>query len=73
MFFPVHTPLPELLYLMAKTLLVGGCDTLVAVLGMTSVVSYLCYYLGCLFQWALLAQEDQEKPIGAMKSMTNGM
>lgn len=52
---------------MAKMLLVGGCDTIVAVLGMTSVVSYLCYYLGCLFQWVLLAQEDDEKPIGEVK------
>lgn len=62
-------PLSDVLYQMAKTLLVGGCDTLVAVLGMTSVVSYLCYYLGCLFQWALLAEEDEEKPIGTVSAM----
>lgn len=62
-------PLSDVLYQMAKTLLVGGCDTLVAVLGMTSVVSYLCYYLGCLFQWALLAEEDEEKPIGLIVYM----
>lgn len=65
----VSTPLPELLHQMAKALLVGGCDTLIAVLGMTSVVSYLCYYLGCLFQWALLAEEDEEKPIGTVSAM----
>ncbi|XP_034255044.1 protein TRC8 homolog [Thrips palmi] len=64
-----NNPLSDVLYQMAKTLLVGGCDTLVAVLGMTSVVSYLCYYLGCLFQWALLAEEDEEKPIGTVSAM----
>ncbi|KAJ1525254.1 hypothetical protein ONE63_010078 [Megalurothrips usitatus] len=65
----VSIPFSELSYQMAKTLLVGGCDTLIAVLGMTSVVSYLCYYLGCLFQWALLAEEDEEKPIGTVSAM----
>ncbi|KAK3918740.1 Protein TRC8-like protein [Frankliniella fusca] len=65
----VATPLPELLPQMAKALLVGGCDTLIAVLGMTSVVSYLCYYLGCLFQWALLAEGDEEKPIGTVSGL----
>lgn len=34
-----------------KYLLIKGCDTFTAVLGMTSFVSYFCHYLGAFFQW----------------------
>lgn len=64
LFLAVNILTTDLVSQMAKTLLVGGCDSLIAVLGMTSVVSYLCYYIGCLFQWVLLTEEDEEKPIG---------
>lgn len=44
------TPWPFLLS-SAKSLLISGCETLTAVLGMTSVISYVCHYIGCFFQW----------------------
>lgn len=34
-----------------KYLLIKGCDTFTAVLGMTSFVSYFCHYIGVFFQW----------------------
>lgn len=37
-----------------KYLLVKGCDTFTAVLGMTSFVSYFCHYIGAFFQWVIL-------------------
>lgn len=39
------------LLLTGKSLLITGCETLTAVLGMTSVISYICHYIGCFFQW----------------------
>lgn len=39
------------LFGVAKNLLVEGCDTFIAVLGMTSYISYLCRYIEAFFQW----------------------
>jgi len=41
----------ETLFGAVKYLLVKGCDTFTAVLGMTSFVSYFCHYIGAFFQW----------------------
>ncbi|XP_046382826.1 protein TRC8 homolog [Ischnura elegans] len=53
----------------AKSLLISGCETTTAVLGMTSAVSYICHYVGCFFQWALQAEEDEEKSIGTVSAI----
>lgn len=42
----------ETIYGDMKYLLIKGCDTFTAVLGMTSFVSYFCHYIGAFFQWA---------------------
>lgn len=41
----------ETMYGAIKYLLIKGCDTFTAVLGMTSFVSYFCHYIGAFFQW----------------------
>lgn len=41
----------ETVYGAIKYLLIKGCDTFTAVLGMTSFVSYFCHYIGAFFQW----------------------
>lgn len=41
----------ETMYGAVKYLLIKGCDTFTAVLGMTSFVSYFCHYIGAFFQW----------------------
>jgi len=41
----------ETMYGAMKYLLIKGCDTFTAVLGMTSFVSYFCHYIGAFFQW----------------------
>ncbi|XP_003704738.1 TRC8 ring finger protein [Megachile rotundata] len=53
---------------MIKTLLVNGCETLIAVLGMTSIISIICHYIGCFFQWVLLREDGDEKSIGALSA-----
>jgi len=61
-------PLLSVTFQMGKSLLSQGCETMTAVLGMTSIVSYIVHYLGCLFQWMLLTEEDEDKPIGKRES-----
>lgn len=56
-------------YHMIKTLLVNGCETLTAVLGMTSIISFICHYIGCFFQWVLLTEDEDEKSIGTVSAI----
>jgi len=41
----------ETLFETVKYLLVKGCDTFIAVLGMSSFISYFCHYIGAFFRW----------------------
>jgi E3 ubiquitin-protein ligase RNF139 len=41
----------ETLFEAIKYFLIKGNDTFIAVLGMTSFVSYFCDYIGAFFQW----------------------
>lgn len=56
-------------YIMLRSLLVNGCETLTAVLGMTSIISFLCDYIGCFFQWVLLTEDEEEKSIGTVSAI----
>ncbi|XP_011864850.1 PREDICTED: protein TRC8 homolog [Vollenhovia emeryi] len=56
-------------YVMVRTLLVNGCETLTAVLGMTSIISFICHYIGCFFQWILLTEDEDEKSIGTVSAI----
>jgi hypothetical protein len=47
-----------------RELLVSGCETQTAVLGMTSVISFLCHYVGNFFQWILLTEDEDDRSIG---------
>ncbi|XP_053975922.1 protein TRC8 homolog [Hylaeus anthracinus] len=56
-------------FVMIKTLLINGCETLTAVLGMTSIISFICHYIGCFFQWVLLAEDGDETSIGTVSAI----
>ncbi|PBC34923.1 hypothetical protein APICC_03153 [Apis cerana cerana] len=56
-------------YVMIRSLLVNGCETLTAVLGMTSIISFICDYIGCFFQWVLLTEDEDEKSIGTVSAI----
>ncbi|KAK9294605.1 hypothetical protein QLX08_010831 [Tetragonisca angustula] len=56
-------------YIMLRSLLVNGCETLTAVLGMTSIISFICDYIGCFFQWVLLTEDEDEKSIGTVSAI----
>lgn len=54
----------------AQNLLVGGCETLTAILGMTSIVSVICHYIGKMFQLFLLSEDyDEDKSIGTVSAI----
>ncbi|VVC36295.1 Zinc finger, RING-type,Zinc finger, RING/FYVE/PHD-type,TRC8 N-terminal domain [Cinara cedri] len=59
----------ETLYGTLKYLLIKGCDTFTAVLGMTSFVSYFCHYIGAFFQWVLLTDDMDDKSIGTISAV----
>ncbi|KRK04192.1 protein TRC8 homolog isoform X1 [Drosophila yakuba] len=62
----------EPLDLMTATqkLLVDGCETLTAVLGMTGVISMICHYIGRGFQWYLMTYDnDEEKSLGTVSAV----
>ncbi|XP_017083227.1 protein TRC8 homolog isoform X2 [Drosophila eugracilis] len=66
------TETDEPLELMPATqkLLVDGCETLTAVLGMTGVISMICHYIGRGFQWYLLTYDnDEEKSLGTVSAV----
>lgn len=54
---------------MCKSLLTSGCESVTALLGMTSIVSYICHYIGCFFQWILLTEDEDDKSIGTISAI----
>jgi E3 ubiquitin-protein ligase RNF139 len=51
---------------MTKSLLVSGCDTSTAVLGMTTTVSHIFQYVFSFFQWILLREDVDGERIGTI-------
>lgn len=58
----------SIMFTMQK-LLVNGCETLIALLGMTSIISIICHYIGKLFQIFLMSEEDEDKSIGTVSAI----
>uniref|UniRef100_A0A182MDU5 RING-type domain-containing protein n=1 Tax=Anopheles culicifacies TaxID=139723 RepID=A0A182MDU5_9DIPT len=53
-----------------QSVLVSGCETLTAVLGMTSIISLICHYIGKMFQLFLLSEDyDEDKSIGTVSAI----
>lgn len=57
------------LYTMISSVLANGCETLTALLGMTSIVSSICHYIGYFFQWVLMTEESDEKSMGTVSAI----
>ncbi|KAJ8979182.1 hypothetical protein NQ317_010942 [Molorchus minor] len=60
-----HSPYFRLM----KYLMVTGCDTLTAVLGITSIVSFVCNYIGKFFQWVLLTGDENDKNFATVSAI----
>ena len=52
-----------------KQLMVRGCETIVAVLGMTSVLSGISHQIGCLMQSFLLVEDPEDRSIGTVSAI----
>ena len=52
-----------------KYILISGCETVVALLGMTSVVSYITHYMGLLFIAFLKSDNEEDRNMGTMSAI----
>jgi E3 ubiquitin-protein ligase RNF139 len=57
------------LWLTLKELLIRGCETVVAVLGMTSVLSSISHQIGCLMQCFLAVEDPEDRSIGTVSAI----
>lgn len=60
---------PLSIMITVQKLLVSGCETLIALLGMTSIISIVCHYIGKMFQIFLMSEEDEDKSIGTVSAI----
>ncbi|XP_021710110.1 protein TRC8 homolog isoform X3 [Aedes aegypti] len=66
----VNSDVPLRFAATVQSLLVSGCETLTAVLGMTSIISLICHYIGKAFQLFLLSEDyDEDKSIGTVSAI----
>lgn len=65
----LETQEPLTLMFTVQKLLVTGCETLIALLGMTSIISIICHYIGKVFQMFLMSEEDEDKSIGTVSAI----
>lgn len=65
----LDTQEPLTLMFTVQKLLVTGCETLIALLGMTSIISIICHYIGKMFQMFLMSEEDEDKSIGTVSAI----
>ena len=52
-----------------RYLLVRGCETVIAVLGMTSVLSGISHQIGCAMQVFLVVEDPEDRSIGAVSAI----
>ena len=55
-----------------RELIIRGAETLIALLGMTSVVSKICHYVGSLFHIAMsntMAENEEEKSVASVSAI----
>lgn len=52
-----------------KELLVRGCETVIAVLGMTSVISSISHEIGSSIQWFLSSEAPEDRGIGTVSAI----
>ncbi|KAH9424647.1 hypothetical protein DERP_013070 [Dermatophagoides pteronyssinus] len=52
-----------------KHLMVRGCETLIAVLGMTSVLSGITHQIGCMMQTFLILDDPDDRSIGSISAI----
>lgn len=54
---------------LTREMAVRGAETIISVLGMTSVVSTVCHYVGSFFYLLLNTDDEEEKSVGSVSAM----
>ena len=54
---------------LTRAMAVRGAETIISVLGMTSVVSSVCHYVGSFFYLLLNTDDEEEKSVGSVSAM----
>lgn len=67
--FPSVTLDSQAILVNIKYLLVRGCETVIAVLGMTSVLSGLSHQIGAAMQVFLVVEDPEDRSIGAVSAI----
>ncbi|KAJ6223188.1 hypothetical protein RDWZM_001733 [Blomia tropicalis] len=67
--FPSLTMMESPAIIGLKYLLVRGCDNVIAVLGMTSVLSGISHQIGCMMQLFLVVEDPEDRSIGAVSAI----
>lgn len=52
-----------------KQVVIMGCETTVALLGMTSVVSYFTHYIGLLMAWFIGSTNEEDRNMGTVSAI----
>jgi len=70
----VHQPISPMVNMMSlfncvKEALIKGSETIISVLGMTSIVSNMSHWLGVLFQLILKTEDDEDKSVASVSAV----
>jgi len=70
----VHQPINPIismnsLFTCVKAVLIRGSETVISVLGMTSIVSSLSHWFGVFFQIVLKTEDDEEKSVASVSAV----
>ncbi|KAF2363502.1 TRC8 N-terminal domain [Trinorchestia longiramus] len=60
---------PSVLYRLFKCTMTYSCDTIIALLGMTSIVSLVCHYVEVFFQTILQSDDRGERSMGTVSAI----
>ena len=56
-------------YLIVQDVLISGCETVIALLGMTSIVSYITHYVGLGFASYIGTDNEEDRNMGTMSAI----
>lgn len=59
----------DTIWFVVKELLVRGCETIIAVMGMTSIISSISHYIGYVMQTFLLLEDPEDRSIGTVSAI----
>lgn len=59
----------DLWTVVGKQALIRGCETIIAVLGLTSLVSYIAHYIGIFMAFCICSNNEEDKNMGTVSAI----